>query len=112
MNTCIEAGVPGGIRIDQLKVDIENLLGQSTITRLDLIDWCEKIETVTRELDNLYKVFERFMPHTTEGHCFDLDVLGDNALLSLIFNIQYTQIQFIGEIHKIKNRVMTILAKG
>ena len=41
MNDCIEAGVPAGITIDQLKVDIDTLLENEIVDIPGLIEWCK-----------------------------------------------------------------------
>lgn len=110
MSDAIHAGVPEGIRIDQLQRDIEMLISQGDVTVESLIETAKAIDSVTESLDGLYSLIEKHMPHKTAGHCDGLGVSGDNRLLSMLFAIQYTTIQFNGGIGQVNKRVKNILA--
>lgn len=105
----IRAGVPAGIRNDTLLADIEMLLEHGHVDLPVLIEWSQRIESVTTELNALAKLVESHMPQKTAGHCHGLDI-GRNRLLSMMFDIHYTQSQFAGGITTIRNRVLKILA--
>lgn len=110
MSSAIHANVPEGITIDNLQRDIDMLLSKGFVTIEELREVMLAINSVTVALERLEMLTEKHMPHKTAGHCNGLGIGGPNRLLSMLFDIQRTTIQFTGGISLVTKRVEKILA--
>jgi hypothetical protein len=105
----VRASIPSGIPADQLADDIEMLLKGEHTTAEELRSICNAIEATTNALSDLDKLVKKHLPHKTAGSCHGLGVIGKNNLLSMLFDIQSSSIQFCGRINQVNNRVDNIL---
>lgn len=98
------------IKMDELETDIQMLLNEKILTTAELRRWCDQIEKTAVELGKLYSLVSVLLPEKTEGKCVGLSS-GVNRLLSLMFRIQDTQVNFSDAIVGTKNRALRVLNK-
>lgn len=110
--TSIHGGIVyTGINVNELEDDIQMLLYKQAMSEADLVELCRRLEKTKLAVDDLYEHIERLLPHKTNGSSHGLGLLGQNRLLSMLFNIQYTKISFTGGIEIVRKRVLAILKR-
>lgn len=100
------------VKMDELEADIQMLFEEKILTATELRQWCDQIEATAAELEKLHSLVSKLLPEKTKGRCAGLSTGGDpNRLLSLLFRIQDTQVNFSGAIIGTKNRTLKILKR-
>lgn len=105
----IQAGVPAGITRNELTHDIEMLLNHSHTDLPELRAICNAVTKVDTEINGLYELIEKHLPHKTNGGCNGLGIPGKNRLLDMLFAIQDTSVEFQGGVDQVRRSCEKIL---